>query len=475
MQTKLFYIILAILPLYVVGAEIPEASGLKLLNCKAQRKGSLVDLSFQLDCSQVIISPNEQLEVQPVLIGKTDTLQLSPIFFTGNIRNKVNHRLTRFGEKIPVGYANYKTKLLAEASHTRITYSQQFTFRNWMYGSRLVLINKITGCAECQRKLEDIPLTYIPKKLAVSYIVPQPEQKVRHKNVSLYLNFHQGKSNILPLYMNNQAELAKADSLVTELKDAPYIVVDSITIIGYASPEGNYTYNTQLSGKRAQALKEYLEKKYMPVEYKLTTSAASEDWEGLRKEIYLGNLPNRKQLLSIIDSISTPDARDYFIRRLDGGVTYTHLLHKFYPSLRRVMCDAKYTIKPFTTEQAKQRLSTAPEQLNLNEMYLIAQSYPTGSTQFNELFVIMLSNYPDNVAAKNNLAAVALLTENAEWANSCLESIRNLPEVQNNLGILLYMEGKVEEAKHCFEKAYACGCKEAIYNLQEINTLLAIQ
>lgn len=108
-------------------------------------------------------------------------------------------------------------------------------------------------------------------------------------------------------------------------------------------------------------------------------------------------------------------------------------------------------------------------------MYLIAQSYPTGSTQFNELFVIMLSNYPDNVAAKNNLAAVALLTENAEWANSCLESIRNLPEVQNNLGILLYMEGKVEEAKHCFEKAYACGCKEAIYNLQEINTLLAIQ
>ena len=108
-------------------------------------------------------------------------------------------------------------------------------------------------------------------------------------------------------------------------------------------------------------------------------------------------------------------------------------------------------------------------------MYLIAQSYPAGSPQFNELFAEMLSFYPDNVVARNNLAAVALETGDTERAKSCLEKVKYSPEVQNNLGILLYRLGKVDQAKHCFEKAYACGCKEAVHNLQEINTLMAIE
>lgn len=471
MKTTLFYILIALLPL---SAKATEISGIKVVDCTAQRKGDLIDLNFLLDCTGVAISPNEQLEVQPVLAGENDTLRLPVIVFTGHIRDKVNHRHARFYGEAPAGYAKYNMKQLADARHTKIAYSRQVPFRDWMYGSRLMLKNKVTGCAECQRNLADVPLAYVPHKLAVSYIVPQPELKTRRKNVSLYLNFHQGKSDILPEYMNNRAELAKADSLIRELTGDTYIVVDSIRIIGYASPEGKYDYNTRLSGQRAEALKEYLERIYTPQGYILTTFAASEDWDGLYKSISNGNLPYRTRILSIIDSVSDPDARDNYIRQLDGGVTYTDIVRNLYPPLRRVVCDACYLVKPFTTEQAKQRLVTHPEQLSLNEMYLIARSYLAGSPEFNALFTEMLFLYPDNAIAKNNLAAVALDTGNTEQATTCLESIRQLPEVQNNLGILLYRQGKVDEAKHCFEKACIYGCKEAAYNLQEINSLMAI-
>lgn len=475
MKTILFYTLVALLPL---SAHTAEVSGLKVIDCTAQRKGDLVDVNLLLDCSGISISPNEQLEATPALVGNGDTLRLPSILFTGDIRSKVNHRLARFNGEVqaPAGYTDYNMKQLAESGHTKIAYTRQIPFENWMYGSRLILENSVTGCAECRRDLADIPLAYLPHKLAVSYIVPQPELKTRNKNVSLYLNFHQGKSDILPDYKNNRAELAKADSLIAELLGDEYIVVDSITIAGYASPEGTYTYNTRLSGNRAKALKEYLERKYVPQGYVMTTVAASEDWAGLRESVENNSsLPYQVQLLAIIDSVPDPDVRDTYIRRLDGGVTYATLLRDFYPPLRRVVCDAGYVVKPFTTEQAKQRLTTHPEQLSLNEMYLIAQSYPAGSPQFNELFGEMLSFYPDNVVAKNNLAAVALDAGDSERARACLQNVRQLPEVQNNLGILLYREGKVPEAKHCFEKACACGCKEALYNLQEINTLLAIQ
>ena len=253
------------------------------------------------------------------------------------------------------------------------------------------------------------------------------------------------------------------------------MAVDSITLIGYASPEGNYAYNTRLSGSRAQSLKNYLERIYTPDKYVLMTVAASEDWDGLRESIVQTNLPYQVQLLSIIDSIPDPDARDNYIRKLDGGQTYTYLLTNLYPPLRRVVCDACYVVKPFTTEQAKQRLSTHPEQLSLNEMYLIARSYPPGSPQFNALFAEMLSYYPDNAVARNNLAASALESGDTQRARTCLQQVSSSPGVQNNLGVLLYQEGKVEEAKHCFEMACANGCREAAFNLQEIKHLMANQ
>lgn len=472
MRKVLLYTLIALLSLSAYAA---EKSGLKVINCTALHKGDLVELNILLECNEIAISTNEQLEVRPILIGKSDTLCLPPLLFTGNIRNKVNHRLARFNGKTTNESFNYNMKELTESGHTRITYSRQFPFRDWMHGSRLILENTVTGCAECQRELEDITLAYIPKKLAVSYIVPQPEQKVLHKDVSLYLNFHQAKWNILPDFMNNRVELAKADSLIAELTNDPYITVDSISIVGYASPEGKYDYNTRLSGNRAQSLKDFLEKRYTPKKYILNTVAASEDWDGLSESIMKKNPPYRDQLLSIIDSVSNPDDRDSYIRRLDNCTVYANLLHNYYPALRRVVCDAGYVVKPFTKEQAEERLTTHPEQVSLNEMYIIAQSYPAGSPQFNELFGEMLTLYPDNIAARNNLAAVAIETGDMERARTCLEKIRHSPEVQNNLGILLFWEGKIDEAKHCFEKACACDCKEAISNLQEINSLMAIQ
>lgn len=472
MRIILFYTLFALMPLL---ADAKGVSGIKILDCTVLHKGNMIDLNLELDCSRMDISANEQLEIQPVLAGENDTLRLAPLLFTGNIRDKVNHRLARFNGEVPNAYGNYNMKKLIETGDARVTYSCDIPFREWMYGSRLILENQVVGCAECQRKLTDIPIAYVPRKLAVSYIVPQPEQKLRHKDVSLYLNFLQDKSDILPEYMNNRSELVKADSLIAELTGDNSIAVDSIMIIGYASPEASFDYNTRLSGNRAESLKKYLSKKHDAEEFVMVTIAASEDWSGLRESIVNVHPPYYEELLSIIDRVSDPDERDVYIRKLDNGKTYNYLMQNLYPPLRRVVCGIYYTVEPFTTEQAKQKLATHPEQLSLNEMYLIAQSYPVGSKHFNALFSDMLTYYPDNMVAKNNLAAVALNAGDCDRAEYCLQNAGKSPEVQNNLGVLLYQQGRVNEAKQCFEMAGSCGCKEAVYNLKELNALLAIQ
>lgn len=472
MKIKFVYPLFTLLSLSIDAAEI---SGLKIMDCNIRRTGDMINLNFLIDCKDISLSSNEQLEIQPLMVAGSDTLYLPSLLFTGNIRNKVNQRLAYFNKDELKEDGNFNVKHLLERGNSIITYSEQIPFKDWMYGSRLMLKNTVTGCAECQYELEAVSLAYIPRKLEVNYVIPEPEQKVRHRNVSLYLNFPQGKFDILTDYMNNRAELAKADSLIDELTGDPDIIVDSIMIVGYASPEGKYTYNTRLSDNRATALKKYLERKYTPKEYILTTFAASEDWNGLRKNIFNGNFPYRVQLLAIIDSVSDFDAREKYIRELDNGVTYSNLLQNIYPLLRRVVCDVGYVVRPFTVEEAKEKLSLHPEKVSLNEMYLIAQSYPVGSPEFNGLFAEMLLLYPENIVAKNNLAAVALDSGNINLARKCLENIKDFPSIQNNLGVLFFQEGKVNKAKQCFEKACASGCKEAIHNLKEIETYMAIQ
>ena len=84
MKTILFYTLLALLPSVATAAESP---GIKVVDSSARRTGNLLDLNVLLDCSNLGISSNEQLAVQPVLIGKNDTLRLPAILFTGNTRD----------------------------------------------------------------------------------------------------------------------------------------------------------------------------------------------------------------------------------------------------------------------------------------------------------------------------------------------------------------------------------------------------
>lgn len=47
-------------------------------------------------------------------------------------------------------------------------------------------------------------------------------------------------------------------------------------------------------------------------------------------------------------------------------------------------------------EEARKIIKTNPKLLSLNEMYMVAQSYPSGSKDFKEVFDISARLYPDN-------------------------------------------------------------------------------
>lgn len=442
--------------------------GLQIIRCNVNHTGDLLDVTFTAGLDSLQVGTEEEWEIQPLIVASTDTFALPPLVVAGKTRDKVNRRKALLEGEAYMPAEYYRVSPLDAEDTSVITYRQKVPFRDWMYGGRLLLKQTVSGCHACKRAMGDAPLCYIPRQPKVSFIVPKPEFKEREEEIIMHLNFLSGRSDILPEYKNNKEELAQIHTAIEKILNDSTLRLDAIQLCGFASPEGNYEYNTRLSSDRTQAVKDYVLKRYPIRPQMIDAGSESEDWEGLRELVAVSELPAKQQILTIITGTSDPDERDVLIRQIDGGATYRQLLDDFYPPLRRVVCETRYTIAPFTADQGKKIAVIYPDRLSLNEWYLIAESYPPGSDDFKKTFSMALQYYPQDGVANNNMAAVALQEGDLEMAHKCLDSRKDEMNVQNNTGVLYLMEGRPDEALRCFEKAAAQGCEEAVYNLKEL-------
>ena len=69
----------------------------------------------------------------------------------------------------------------------------------------------------------------------------------------------------------------------------------------------------------------------------------------------------------------------------------------------------EYVVRAYTDiEEARRIWRTAPGKLSLNEFYRVAESYPAGSDEYNEVFETMVRLYPDDATANLNASNVAM-------------------------------------------------------------------
>jgi tetratricopeptide (TPR) repeat protein len=155
--------------------------------------------------------------------------------------------------------------------------------------------------------------------------------------------------------------------------------------------------------------------------------------------------------------------------KLSNGQTYRTLLENYYPPLRRTDYTIAYNVRAFSVEEAKEVIRTNPKLLSLNEMYLVAQTYPENSKEFKEVFDIATRLYPNEPIAILNSAAADIEGGNHQAAIDRLNRIENDPRSWNNLGVGHARMSNPAKAKEYFEKAAARGDADAKANLEELN------
>ena len=128
-----------------------------------------------------------------------------------------------------------------------------------------------------------------------------------------------------------------------------------------------------------------------------------------------------------------------------------------------------YIVKEFNSREAKEIFKKNPQNLSLNEMYILAGSHEKGSPEFIDIFETAVRLFPDNETANLNAATAALSRRDTVTAERHLAKVKTeTAEYCNTAGVLMLLKENYTEAEYYLQKASATGLKEATINLSEL-------
>ena len=431
-------------------------------------KDGYLNLDIDIDLSKLDIKGTQAVVLTPKVIKDADTLLLRSVGIYGRNRHIYYQR----NEHIkPTNDGDID--ITASQMQEMVDYSSSAVFMDWMNGCKVELVRTDYGCCGhndviAQSQLVDkFPLDpYYPELI---YLRPEHEVvKTREISGSAFVDFPVSQTVIYPTYRNNVAELAKITGTIDSVKRDSDITIKSVFIKGFASPESPYSNNTRLAKGRTEALKRYVENMYHFGEGFIKTDYEPEDWAGLERYVEASSLPHKWEILEAIRSDREPDTREWIIKST-WKEEYRFLLENCYPALRHSDYTIEYEVKSYADPAEIERvLNTAPQNLSLEEFYILAQTYESGSDAFNDLFETAVRMYPNDPVANLNAANSAILRKDYRRALRFLEKAGDLPEAVYARGALeVYMEEN-EKAKPYLEEAQRLGIAKAEEVLVEI-------
>ena len=255
--------------------------------------------------------------------------------------------------------------------------------------------------------------------------------RVVNKSVSAVINFDKGQS----LVKSKEIKDEDIKTLVTWIDSAQNnskIEIESISVRGYASPDGEFAKNGDLSKDRvntasnafAKLMKKAKLDKYMDTAT-YDKKGLGEDFEEFKKQLAATESiseGDKNLFVRILERVSDPEAREKEMVTL--GKSFKLLEKDVFPNIRRSVITINYKESGLTDDEMIAFSSNNTDTLTVEEVLF------TGET--------LLKDINSRISLYNSVA-----------------SSLNDSRVYNNLGALNYIQGNVSGAKENLEASAA--------------------
>lgn len=230
--------------------------------------------------------------------------------------------------------------------------------------------------------------------------------------------FALNKAIINPAHDNNASSMKKVIDDI--LAAASCGTLDSISVYGYASPDGSLSSNYKLSAERCNAFANYISSHADIPRHTIRTYPEGASWDALRSLVVENHLtPERGAVLDILDQYlprasADPAASAECLKRLkslDDGDTYQWIAANLLPELRYSLCVCIYN--------TADRRAVRPE-MNYSDLTLSPPDLSFSSSAARPLpdhvEPLLAGSYPPlhRLAIKTNLLYYAALLPNIE-------------------------------------------------------------
>lgn len=441
--------------------------GVSVNDLKIERNGGYMAVDMTLCLKDLDVDGNRAVLLTPRLVNGGDSLDLPSVGIYGRRRY---YFYVRNGESMLSGKDEKSFK--ASEKPDDIAYHNIVSYADWMNGATLSLHRSDYGCCHTLLAEQDGELGHHREAFFPTLVYAQPAaEAVKHRSLegSAFIDFPVDKTVIYPDYRRNTAELGKIQATIDSVRGDRDVTITQVWLKGYASPESPYAHNKELAVGRTEALKKYIQQLYKFKDGVISTDHEPEDWAGLRRYVEQTNLDHRTEILALIDSDMDPDAKEAKIKRAYPE-EYRFLLQNCYPALRHTDYRIAYDIRSYSdVKEITRILRERPQNLSLNEFYLVAQQYEPGTDEFTDVFETAVRMYPSDENANLNAANAAMRRGDLDGAERYLGKAGNTPEAVYARGALAIRREDYDAARRYLNEAKALGMEQAAATLDELD------
>ena len=330
---------------------LPERMGRVVLDFIVTLPKALLGGSRSVVITPVLHKPDGRMELEDLVIrgGRFSLLQQRDYWqyetYVDRFRPDMLGREAAFNRFVKFPYPQ-DARLDSVVEHRGMMtyyYSEEVKTDETSKRMAVTLEGKVLGIDDSAYRLppSDTLLYSVSSMLSFVDTLPRYRIKVIDKYVTVtdrnYIQFHVGRTEVVDTLGDNRQQLDKITGLMRQIVGQEEFWVDTITLTATASPEGRHAANERLARGRAEALKQYLVKRYgRHIDTMLTVRWVAEDWDELARLIK-GNreLPHRDGILDLIAGEKNPDLREQLIRQRYPQ-EYAYIRAQLYPQLRAV-------------------------------------------------------------------------------------------------------------------------------------------
>ena len=278
------------------------------------------------------------------------------------------------------------------------------------------------------------------------------------KTKSAVINFDRGQS-IVKAGELKDVDLNDLLVWISTSQLNPKIKINSINIVGYASPDGVEDKNSNLSNERTKSARASLislMKKAKIAGYSDTTNytmqGKGEDFDGFKEQLSLTTSiseADKNLFIRILEMTKDPVQRE--TEMINLGKSYTELEKDVFPKIRRANIIVNYTENGLTDDEIMQASINNPSVLGVEELLFAAKNLTQDLNEKARIYQLAASNFDSDYRTHNNLGALNFSQNKIADAKKSLEKSNSLKEniaAKNNLaGVVLIQDNRTQAIK----------------------------